>query len=82
MLITDWDCPFEETTEVFLLSAELALIARHSFSVPYGIFNLEDLQVIDDTNLQLTFYENDCRQITVSAKKMGLLGSRINVAQL
>ena len=82
MLITDWDCPFEETTEVFLLSAELALIARHSFSVPYESFNLEDLQIIDDTNLQLTFYDNDCRQVTVTAKKMGLLGSRINVAQL
>ncbi len=67
---------------MFLLRAELALVARHSFSVPYGSFNFEDLQVIDDTNLQLTFYENDCRQITVTAKKMGLLGSHININQL
>jgi len=82
VLIADWDCPFEEATEVLLLSAELALIVRQSFSVPYGSFNLEDLQVIDDTNLKLTFYDNDCMQVTIAAKKTGLLGSRIKAAQL
>ena len=82
VLVADWDCPFEEATEVFLLSAKLALIARHSFSVPYGSFNLDDLQVIDDTNLRLTFYDNDCRQVTIATKITGLLGSRIKVTQL
>lgn len=82
VLIADWDCPFEEATEVLLLSAELALIARHSFSVPYGSFNLDDLQAIDDTNLKLTFYDNDCRQVSIKAKKTGLLGSRIKVVHL
>ena len=82
VLITDWDCPFEEATEVVLLSAAFALTARHSFSAPYGSFNLEDLQVIDETNLKLTFYQNDCRQVTIATKKTGLLGSRIKVVQL
>lgn len=82
LLIADWDCPFEEATEVLLLSAELAIIARHSFGVPYGSFNLEALQVIDDANLTLTFYQNDCKQVTIAAEKNGLLGSRIKVTQL
>ena len=82
LLITDWDCPFEEATEMLLLSAELALIARHSFGVPYGSFNLEALQVIDDANLTLTFYQNDCKQVTITAEKTGLLGSRIKVTQI
>lgn len=82
LLISDWDCPFEEATEVLLLSAKLALIARHSFGVPYGSFNLKDLQVIDDANLKLIFYQNDSRQVTITAKKIGLLGSRIKATQL
>ena len=82
LLITDWDCPFEEATEMLLLSAELALIARHSFSVPYGSFNLEALQVIDDANLTLTFYQNDCKQVTITTEKTWLLGSRIKVTQI
>jgi hypothetical protein len=82
LLITDWDCPFEEATEVLLLSTDLALIARHTFAVPYGSFNLEAIQVIDDANLKLTFYQNDCWQVTILAEKTGLLGSRIKVTQL
>ncbi len=82
LLITDWDCPFEEATEVLLLSADLTLAARHTFSVPYGSFNLDDLQVMDDVNVKLTFYDHDCRQVTILDKKTGLLGTRISVAQL
>jgi hypothetical protein len=81
LLISDWDCPFEEATEVLLLNADLILAARHTFSVPYGSFNLEDLQLIDDANLKLIFYDNDCRQVTILDKKTGLFGSRIKVVQ-
>jgi hypothetical protein len=82
LLISDWDCPFEEATEVLLLNADLVPISRHTFSVPYGSFNLEQLQVIDDVNLKLTFYDGDCRQVTILDKKIGLFGSRIKVVQL
>ncbi len=82
LLIADWDCPFEEATEVLLLSSDLIMVARYTFSVPYGSFNLDDLQVIDDANLKLTFYDNDCRQVTILNTKIGFFGSRISVAQL
>jgi hypothetical protein len=81
LLIADGDCPFEEATEVLLLNADLTLAARHTFSVPYGSFNLDDLQVIDDANLKLTFYDGDCRQVTILDKKTSLFGSRIKVFQ-
>ena len=82
VLITDWDCPFEEATEVLLLSTQLKLLARHTFAVPYGSYLLDTLQVLDDANLKLIFYQDDCRQVTIAAKKIGLFGSRIKVAPL
>ena len=36
LLVTDWDCPFEEATEVLLIDARPRIIARRRFGAHYA----------------------------------------------
>jgi hypothetical protein len=73
LLITDWDCPFEEAKEFVLLSATLSILSKRKLGVPYGSFLLMGVQVLDAKNLMLDFGNgNDAKdewQLTVKPSK-------------
>lgn len=56
LLITDWDCPYEEATEVMLLDAAHRLVARRSFGAMYSSWALREVEVVDATRLRLDFH--------------------------
>lgn len=56
LLITDWDCPYEEATEVMLLDQTHRLIARRSFGAMYASWALQRVEVLDARNLRLAFH--------------------------
>lgn len=56
LLITDWDCPYEEATEVLLLDAQHRLLARRSFGAPYASWSLQKAEVMDARRLRLDFH--------------------------
>jgi hypothetical protein len=56
LLITSWDCPFEESYDFSLLGHDYALLARASLGVPYGTFLLHAHWPLDDQSLRLHFY--------------------------
>jgi hypothetical protein len=82
LLITDWDCPFEEATEVLLLSADLQLLDRHKFGAPYDSYCLDKVEVIDDANIKLTIYQDIQYLVTINAHKALLTGKRLQITRL
>jgi hypothetical protein len=65
LLINDWDCPFEEATEIILLDSQFKVLAVRSFGVPYGSFSLDEVLVLDEANLKLTFFRDEHWQVTI-----------------
>lgn len=74
LLITDYDCPFEEATSFLLLDADLEVVATRTLGAPYASFLLDRVQVLDDTSLLAVFYDNDAWKLTI--RKPGLLFRR------
>lgn len=68
LLITDWDCPFEEATEFILLDSTLKILAKRKLAVPYGSFLLENLQVLNEHTIHLEFDNKDYWQLSVMPK--------------
>ena len=59
LLVTDFDCPFEETTSFSLLDKNNRLLSYQMKFVPYGSFNLEAFEWLDNQSARVTFWEND-----------------------
>lgn len=70
LLITDYDCPFEEATSFLLLDADREVRATRTLGAPYASFLLDRVQVLDDTSLLAYFYDNDAWKLTI--RKPGL----------
>ncbi len=52
LLITDWDCPFEEQLEFHLLDAEAKPIHHQELGAPYATILLKSYRVVSDTSLE------------------------------
>ena len=57
LLVTDWDCPYEEVTEVLLLDAAMRLVARRRFGAPYASWLLDGVDVLAGDALRLRFVD-------------------------
>ena len=57
VLITSFDCPFEESNAFVLLDEAHSIIAQASLIVPYASFLLHEHWVIDDWTLGLHYHE-------------------------
>ncbi|MGZ0076939.1 hypothetical protein [Methylomonas sp. YC3] len=73
LLICDWDCPFEEATEIILLDSQFNVLAVRSFGVPYGSFWLDEVWVLDDANLKLRFFRDEDWQVTITPQNVPCL---------
>lgn len=66
LLITDWDCPYEEVTEVLLLDAAHRPVGHRRLGGLYASWCLRRVDVVDARRLRLAFYGDDAAwQITV-----------------
>jgi len=73
LLICDWDCPFEEATEIILLDSQFKVVGVRSLGVPYGSFSLNEALVLDDVNLKLTFFRDEHWQVTITPQNLPCL---------
>jgi hypothetical protein len=55
LLITSWDCPFEESYDFLLLSDDFTQLSRASLGVPYGTYLLHAHWPIDERSVRLHF---------------------------
>lgn len=78
LLITDWDCPYEEATEVLLIDGDLRLRARRSFGAPYASCWLSAARPADDGEaLELELCDCERWRVEVLPRRPYLLGSRL-----
>lgn len=76
LLITDWDCPYEEATEVLLLGPDDRLLARRSFGAPYASVWLSAARVVDDgAALELELCDCERWRVEVLERRPFLVGS-------
>ena len=70
LLVLDWDCPFEEATEVLLLSPGFRILSRKTYGGPYSSWLLHKFISITDESFYLDFRENEIlRRIQIEPKK-------------
>lgn len=81
LLITDFDCPFEETTVFTLLDPALQILAKKSLGVPYGSFLLDRVEVKGPNELIVVLYDNDRWRLTI-APRQWLSGMRLSIRRL
>ena len=58
LLITDFDCPFEESTHFSLVSRNYEVLSRRALGAMYCSFVIQWLSWHDATHLQINFYQN------------------------
>jgi hypothetical protein len=68
LLVTDWDCPYEERTDVLLLDERLRITARRAFGAPYASWLLDRAEVVDARRLRLVFVGDETVLVTVRAR--------------
>ena len=72
LLLTDYDCPFEECTNFILLDIILKKRSSRSLGVPYGSFLLEKIEQLDTTQFIATFYTDDPWKLSILGKRLSL----------
>ena len=82
LLVTDYDCPFEEATDFILLSRELRVISRRSIGGAYCSFLLDTIEWINERNLIAVFYRDDRWKISIAARGIPYLRPRISAKRM
>lgn len=83
LLLTDYDCPFEEATNIVLLDqASLRIISHQQFGAPYASFSLDKFEWIDRQSAKLTFYKDDHWLLTLRPKLISFLSTHLCVQRL
>ena len=82
LLITDFDCPFEEATSFSLLDFSYKLISHRKLGVPYGSFNLARVNWKDDLTVEVVFLDNDRWLVTLRPWGIPFLRPRIHLMKI
>ncbi len=72
LLVTDYDCPFEECTNFILLDSSFKKRASRSLGGWYVSFLLEKIERLDATRFVATFYTDDRWSLSIQGKKLSL----------
>jgi len=65
LLVTSWDCPYEEMATFVLLDGDLVVQSRTDVGAPYATGTLKDLVWRDPATLEFSFYGNERWQVTI-----------------
>jgi len=65
VILTNWDCPYEESTEIALLDRTFKPLATRTIGVMYSTFILQGVEIADSGTLLLDYGEGVCYRLTV-----------------
>lgn len=68
LLVTDWDCPYEESTEFILLDRQLRLLQRISQNTPYSSWFIDTMSAIDQGRFLVLFGPEDPWVLTLRSE--------------
>jgi hypothetical protein len=78
LLVTDFDCPYEEATNFVFLSPALQVLAKRSVGVMYSSFLLDSLEWTGARELKATFFQECHWRISISPPALSLMPWRIS----
>ena len=81
LIITDYDCPFEETTEIALINTNFKFLSRKSIGGPYYSWDIYNVEFIDSQNINLIFGDNIMR-ITLREFSIPYLFPKMKITRL
>ena len=82
LLVTDFDCPFEEATSFVLLDRNSRLMCTRTLSIPYGSYKLDKMDWVDDRHARISFQDNDRWSLTIRDWGIPLLRPRLRLGRL
>ncbi len=71
LLVTTWDCPYEEMATFILLDEDLELLSRTDLGVCQATGDFKDAQWLDGKKLTFRFFNEEKWQLTIMGKKEG-----------
>lgn len=81
LFVTNYDCPFEEITELTLCSASLSIVARRSFGCPYASVDLDRARIVGEDQILIFSDSGEARLITIGRSGIPFFSSRLKVAR-
>lgn len=80
VLITSYDCPYEESNEFLLLNDRYDVVAKSGLGVWYDTFLLEKHTPLSDTQLELDYGDGLKYRLAIEPKLLG--GLKIKLSKL
>jgi hypothetical protein len=82
LLVTDYDCPFEEATVFALVSPDLRLLSHRTVGVAYDTFLLIGLEWTGPRELIATFNDGFRMRVTLRRRGIPYLWPRLSVRRM
>jgi hypothetical protein len=82
LFVTDWDCPFEESTNFILVNKAFRVLSSRSIGAPYSSWMLVHLRCIDQNRCEADFGDGDTWLITIRPWGIPYLLSRIRLDRI
>jgi hypothetical protein len=77
LLVTDFDCPYEETTCFILLSRQMKVLARRRIGAMYNSFLVDKIEWTHDDEMIATFCTDVPWRIQIKRPRFSVMGWRI-----
>jgi hypothetical protein len=82
LLVTDYDCAYEEATNFILLNRDLSILSSQSIGAPYCSFLLNRIEWLDERNFIAVFYQNDRWKVSIARRGIPHLRPQLSIKQL
>jgi hypothetical protein len=82
LLVVDIDCPWEEDTLVLLLDADLHLVSKIRFGIPWGFYSLHDVTVVDERTVDLALGAQGVWRVSVLDHRRWFFGSFLSAKKI
>jgi len=82
LFVTDYDCPFEESTHLTLCDSNLRCLSRRFFGAPYTSFMLRKAEWLDPRRIVVIFDEYCQHLVTIRRWGIRYLWPRLKVSRM
>lgn len=79
LLFINWDCPYEEGCNIYVLNKRKKVVGSYSFTAFYNSYNLCTVEEKSKHTFRLTFYESKDFEMTINYPKKHFFSKVISI---